>query len=322
MNEDISIGDIVQLSRKISTNNLRGIVRFIGEVNTFRYNYDKVFGFNYFGIELFEPEGDNNGTINNEYYFQCKDKHGIFVKRNKIKKIVTINHNVPRLTIDDVIYMEKFNCNGRIRFIGKLDENENTNNFSGKGGNLINYGIELNVDKGTNNGYYKDMKYPYFSNCKQNHGIFVTNRDLSDLLIMKKSSLLLYGFLGKEVAEYIPMDILLSIKRFFNFVRIDYHKSVKVTVKDSSNNDKIVTYRCYDVYNMDNYIVGPIICKPMDSNHKFDKSSGIKIDTSTNDYMKIFDEMAMKYGATTQELKLELKSHSISDLNGLRFVER
>eukprot|EP00486_Rosalina_sp_Unknown_P000682 CAMPEP_0201572126 /NCGR_PEP_ID=MMETSP0190_2-20130828/15219_1 /ASSEMBLY_ACC=CAM_ASM_000263 /TAXON_ID=37353 /ORGANISM="Rosalina sp." /LENGTH=94 /DNA_ID=CAMNT_0047997499 /DNA_START=724 /DNA_END=1008 /DNA_ORIENTATION=- len=92
--------------------------------------------------------------------------------------------------------------------------------------------------------------------------------------------------------------------------------------KDSSGTDKRVSYWIYDVYNMDNYIHGPMIYQPRDSNHTYDKSSGIKIDTSADDYDKIFDEMARKYGATSDELKQELKDNGITDLNGLRFVAR
>jgi len=319
MEEDITIGDIVQLSRSISTKNVRGIVRFIGEVNCLRYKFDKFYSFNYFGIELFQPEGDNNGTINDEYYFQCKDKHGIFIKRDKIKKIVTINYSVPRLTIDDVIYMEKFKCNGRIRFIGKLDEDINPIDGKGKDVDLINYGIELNRDYGDNDGCYK--KHQYFAQCRPDYGIFVTNRDLSDLRVMKKSDVLFYGFMGHDY-DYIPQVILWQIKQFFNFIHIGYHKSITIMAKDSSGTDKRVSYWIYDVYNMDNYIHGPMIYQPRDSNHTYDKSSGIKIDTSADDYDKIFDEMARKYGATSDELKQELKDNGITDLNGLRFVAR
>lgn len=312
---DVTIGDIVQLK---ATKNPRGIVRFIGEVNTLRYKFDKVYGYYYFGIELFEPEGNNNGTIDEEYYFQCKDKHGIFVKRPDIKKIITINYYAPRLTIDEAVYLDKFKCNGIIRYIGKLDENTNDKDVD-----LIHYGVELKKEYGSNNGYYKDTIY--FSQCRANFGAFVTNRDLSDLLVKKKSDLLLYGFMRRDNIydiNHIPNDILWQIKQFFNFIHIGYHKSITITAKDSSGSDKIVSYWIYDVYNMDNYIIGPIIYQPKDSNHTYDKSSGIKINKSTNDYEQIFDKMARRYGATSDELKTELENNGISDLNGLRFVER
>eukprot|EP01084_Bolivina_argentea_P295294 508340_1 len=309
MQEDVTVGDIIELTQ----NNLRGIVRFIGEIHCLRYTCDPIFGYNYFGIELDEPSGDNNGTINGEYYFETNENRGIFVKRNKIKRIITLNYYIPRLTINDVIYMHKFKCNARVRWIGKLDIDIDPY--------LIHFGIELNESYGTNNGYLN--KQIYFSKCRNNYGVFINNKDLTDLMILKKSSLLLYGFLKNEIdIDYIPNDILYVMKSFFNFIHIGYHKTIKLTGKNSSNNDKIIYYGKYDVFNMDNYIIGPMIYKPKDTNHIYDKNSGIKIDTSADDYLQIFDEMAKKYGATTNELKEELKRVSISQLNGLRFVQR
>eukprot|EP00484_Ammonia_sp_Unknown_P025819 CAMPEP_0197037978 /NCGR_PEP_ID=MMETSP1384-20130603/15044_1 /TAXON_ID=29189 /ORGANISM="Ammonia sp." /LENGTH=345 /DNA_ID=CAMNT_0042468365 /DNA_START=38 /DNA_END=1075 /DNA_ORIENTATION=+ len=323
MPEDVSIGDIVQL---IHAEHVRGIVKFIGEVHCLRYHdaWDKVFGHQYFGIELFEPYGDNNGTIEQEYYFHSKHKHGIFVKRDKIKKIVTINYRVPRITIDDVIYMEQFHCNGRIRYIGKLDSEQpdeaNIDSLDKTHSDVIYYGIELNKDRGDNNGFINDTIC--FSQCRANHGVLCTDRDLSDLRLIKKSHLLLYGFLRGVYAEYIPSDILHSIKSFFNFIHVAHHRSIKLTVQDAAGADKIVPYSIYDVYDMDDCILGPLIYKPRDYNHKYDTVSGVKINTFTDDYHAVFDAMAQQYGATATELKRQLKVNGINELNGLRFVKR
>ncbi|XP_030310793.1 centrosome-associated protein 350 isoform X2 [Calypte anna] len=40
------------------------------------------------GVELDEPEGTNNGTYNGIKYFDCKEKHGIFVSPQKISHIM------------------------------------------------------------------------------------------------------------------------------------------------------------------------------------------------------------------------------------------
>ena len=73
---------------------------------------------------------------------------------------------------------------------------------------------------------------------------------------------------------------------------------------------------------MNNRIYGPMIYRPSDSNHKFDTRRGIKIDTNTDDFLAILDEMAFKYGVSCAELIEALKYVNITDLNGLRFVQR
>eukprot|EP01084_Bolivina_argentea_P197907 339049_1 len=310
MAEDITLGDIVQITQK----HLRGIVRFIGEINALRYTYDPVFGFNYFGIELCEALGDSNGSVNGEFYFETKENMALFVKRNQISHIVTINYNAPRLTIDDVIYMNQFRCNGRVRWIGKL-QNDDHDTCTEYDPHLIHFGIELNKDRGTNDGHLNERIC--FSKCRSKHGVFVTHRDLSDLLIMRPSSLLLYGYLKEE---YIPNDIQYAIKAFYNFIHINYHETVKISIKMESGTNKTVYYKKYDVYNMDKHIIGPCIYKPNDANHIYDTQSGIKIDTQTDDYLSVFDEMAMRYGATADELKQQMKLVGIIQSNGLRFV--
>eukprot|EP01083_Nonionella_stella_P087557 243646_1 len=215
--------------------------------------------------------GDSDGTVKGEFYFKTTENKALFVKRNQISHIVTTNYNTPRLTIDDVIYMNKFKCKGCIRWIGKLQPYST----------LIRYGIELNKAHGTNNGFLN--KRICFSNCRERHGVFVTHRDLLDLLIPKRSSLLLYGFLKEE---FVPNDIQIAIKSFYNFIHIKYHETINLTIQ-MERGDRVIGYRKYDVYNMDNCIM-----------------------------------MAMRYGATASELKAQLKHVGIEQLNKLRFVER
>uniref|UniRef100_A0A2D4HEV6 CAP-Gly domain-containing protein n=1 Tax=Micrurus lemniscatus lemniscatus TaxID=129467 RepID=A0A2D4HEV6_MICLE len=66
-----SIGDRVLVS-----NVYPGTLKFKGWTN-----FDKGF---WAGVELDEPEGNNNGSYNGIQYFDCKEKHGIFAPPQKI----------------------------------------------------------------------------------------------------------------------------------------------------------------------------------------------------------------------------------------------
>uniref|UniRef100_A0A8C5RG37 CAP-Gly domain-containing protein n=1 Tax=Laticauda laticaudata TaxID=8630 RepID=A0A8C5RG37_LATLA len=66
-----SIGDRVLVSNVYS-----GTLKFKGWTN-----FDKGF---WAGVELDEPEGNNNGSYNGIQYFDCKEKHGIFAPPQKI----------------------------------------------------------------------------------------------------------------------------------------------------------------------------------------------------------------------------------------------
>ncbi|CAF3355314.1 unnamed protein product [Rotaria socialis] len=57
-----------------------GTIRFVGKT----YFKEGT----WYGIELEEPVGKNNGSFAGHSYFQCPDKHGIFVRRDKIRRMV------------------------------------------------------------------------------------------------------------------------------------------------------------------------------------------------------------------------------------------
>ncbi|KAH7911588.1 dynein associated protein-domain-containing protein [Hygrophoropsis aurantiaca] len=59
----------------------RGIVRFCG---TTSFSPGK-----WVGIELYEPKGKNDGTINGIVYFSCKPNHGVFIRPSQVKIIAT-----------------------------------------------------------------------------------------------------------------------------------------------------------------------------------------------------------------------------------------
>ena len=69
----ICIGDKVLLE-----NNDKGQILFMGSVA----GRNSV----YYGIALSEANGKHDGCISNVQYFECKDKHGLFIKKTKIKK--------------------------------------------------------------------------------------------------------------------------------------------------------------------------------------------------------------------------------------------
>ena len=67
----IAVGQRVKASGKIGT------VRFIG--------ITKFAAGEWFGVELDEPEGKNDGTTNGITYFPCKPEHGVFVRKIQVE---------------------------------------------------------------------------------------------------------------------------------------------------------------------------------------------------------------------------------------------
>lgn len=57
----------------------KGICRFIGAT---KFSPGK-----WVGVELSEPNGKNNGTVQGIEYFQCKPNYGVFVRISQIKVI-------------------------------------------------------------------------------------------------------------------------------------------------------------------------------------------------------------------------------------------
>ena len=42
------------------------------------------------GIILDEPKGKNNGTVQGKSYFECTDKHGMFVRQSQLAQIADV----------------------------------------------------------------------------------------------------------------------------------------------------------------------------------------------------------------------------------------
>eukprot|EP01083_Nonionella_stella_P225375 801312_1 len=120
---DVTISDSVALKNT----SFSGKVKFVGEVQT----KNGIF----YGIELYSPNGKNNGTFNGQKYFECVEESGIFVKKNKISSICAAYNDIlddKRIYIDDKVYIELLECHGIIKYIG-------TPHFTGS----ICYGIQL-----------------------------------------------------------------------------------------------------------------------------------------------------------------------------------
>ena len=58
----------------------RGVVRFCGST---AFNPIGV----WVGIELDEPKGKNDGTVNGVEYFRCTNGHGMFVRPSQVKAV-------------------------------------------------------------------------------------------------------------------------------------------------------------------------------------------------------------------------------------------
>ena len=69
---NLTIGDRVTYLKK----RLHGYVRYIGATH-FSTGV-------YYGIELDEPRGKNNGRVKKKFYFECEDNYGIMLQFKKI----------------------------------------------------------------------------------------------------------------------------------------------------------------------------------------------------------------------------------------------
>lgn len=81
----------------------RGTIRFVGPVPTIPipgFEPDAAIPADqrplWVGIELDEPTGKNDGSVGGQRYFECLDKHGAFVKPDKIEV-----GDFPPLGLDD-----------------------------------------------------------------------------------------------------------------------------------------------------------------------------------------------------------------------------
>ena len=116
----------------------------------------------FYGIELDEAKGKNNGAVKKIQYFKCSKNKGIFVKEDGILATNTKNNKTaPRVTVGDIVKCKREKCNGTIRYIGTPYSFKHMGVF---------YGIELEKPKGNNNGSVRNRWY--FA-CKNKYGCFL-----------------------------------------------------------------------------------------------------------------------------------------------------
>jgi dynactin complex subunit len=75
----IDVGDVVLLLSSSS----EGIVRFSGPT--------EFAGGHWIGIELKEPIGKNDGSVQDVRYFECAENHGIFVRAAQVRLVCVTN---------------------------------------------------------------------------------------------------------------------------------------------------------------------------------------------------------------------------------------
>ena len=73
---------------EISLRGLKGVIRYVGEYH--------VKPGTWVGIELETPRGKNNGTIAGKQYFECEDKHGLFLSLEDALKFCKVGPNMPK----------------------------------------------------------------------------------------------------------------------------------------------------------------------------------------------------------------------------------
>ena len=76
---DLKIGMRVLIPSSLK----RGCVRFIGQTEFADGEW--------IGVELDTPEGKNSGSVNGTVYFECRDLHGLFLKRSQCKYDVMVS---------------------------------------------------------------------------------------------------------------------------------------------------------------------------------------------------------------------------------------
>lgn len=63
-----------------ATDARRGIVRYIGEIEEIQGHVGP-----WIGVELDEPTGKNDGSVEGKQYFSCENKRGVFVRAERVE---------------------------------------------------------------------------------------------------------------------------------------------------------------------------------------------------------------------------------------------
>ncbi|KAF9454449.1 hypothetical protein P691DRAFT_808593 [Macrolepiota fuliginosa MF-IS2] len=87
---DIPIGARCEVESAEPGLSKRGTVRYIGQTNFSKGTW--------VGIEYDEPIGKNNGSVQGERYFECRQKYGVFVRPEKVR---VGDYPVEEISLDD-----------------------------------------------------------------------------------------------------------------------------------------------------------------------------------------------------------------------------
>ncbi|KAG5653996.1 hypothetical protein H0H81_008578 [Sphagnurus paluster] len=87
---EITVGARCEVESSEAGLSKRGVVRFVGATKFARGVW--------VGIEYDEPMGKNDGSVQGERYFTCRDKYGVFVNPDKVK---VGDYPVEDLNLDD-----------------------------------------------------------------------------------------------------------------------------------------------------------------------------------------------------------------------------
>ncbi|KAI9293299.1 hypothetical protein K502DRAFT_351126 [Neoconidiobolus thromboides FSU 785] len=91
--KDMSVNQRCEIKNEEDSMAKRGTIKFIGKTQ-FKPGY-------WVGVELDEPYGKNNGSVNEVPYFECREKYGLFVKPYKVKV-----GDYPPFNIEDDLFDE------------------------------------------------------------------------------------------------------------------------------------------------------------------------------------------------------------------------
>eukprot|EP01084_Bolivina_argentea_P260525 440000_1 len=149
---------MISLNDKISlTDGNEGIVKYIGCIDGKKGIF--------YGIDLLNKKGKNNGTVNNISYFKTtSNKSGRFITQSKINQNKIFKQpNSTKFSIDSQLIIN--GTKGTIKSIVIPNNKYNKSNDA-------YYGIQLIKSKGNTDGKFMNTKISYFR-CDKNKGIYV-----------------------------------------------------------------------------------------------------------------------------------------------------
>lgn len=201
---------------KINKGKLCGVIRYIGKVKNKEGTW--------IGLELEEPKGSNNGTINGEKYFTCAPNHGMFVKYKNLDKTL-IKEEKDILEYEKNIIKNTINDNRMESKLGSKMESNLESRLQSKAGS---YSKNDKIIKNYNSNNIYNKLDSYFNNNKEENDISEYEKKL----------------LNREnnINKYKNYNIINDKCKNENFKKeysiADYYKYLNETKIDDSKNIK------------------------------------------------------------------------------------